>query len=212
MAQRWPAAKPKLPQAEFDEAVKTNIEDFDMESEEAVKSAIEEFELQGYDLSGVFKSADGTNIEEHPLALVSRALGAALPHEEHTSSLAMDPVQPLAVASRALDAALPAEEGTSSFELDSVSTSLDTLFQALNADESKAQEILAVALKVNSLKPVLRAVELLSVELASSSAALPPLIAALESMILPQEVDATSWVWVFGVEDKAPSRIASNRC
>lgn len=30
MAQRWPAPKPRLAQEEFDDAVKTNIEDFDM--------------------------------------------------------------------------------------------------------------------------------------------------------------------------------------
>ena len=30
MAQMWPPPKPKLAQDEFDEAVKTNIEDFDM--------------------------------------------------------------------------------------------------------------------------------------------------------------------------------------
>lgn len=31
MAQMWPPPKPKLAQEEFDEAVKTNVEDFDMQ-------------------------------------------------------------------------------------------------------------------------------------------------------------------------------------
>lgn len=30
MAQRWPPPKPKCPQEEFDEAVQTNIDTFDM--------------------------------------------------------------------------------------------------------------------------------------------------------------------------------------
>jgi hypothetical protein len=36
MAQMWPPPKPKLAQDEFDEAVKTNMEDFDMNVRRAV--------------------------------------------------------------------------------------------------------------------------------------------------------------------------------
>jgi hypothetical protein len=88
MAQMWPPPKPKLGQDEFDEAVKTNIEDFDMsvrrtasapppvstcafksplrlppQPEEAVTSACEEFTVQGYDLKGVIKKVGGGNTE-----------------------------------------------------------------------------------------------------------------------------------------------------
>ncbi|KXZ54662.1 hypothetical protein GPECTOR_4g728 [Gonium pectorale] len=42
MAQAWPKAKPKLTQEAFDEAVTTNIEDFDMSREEAITSAVED--------------------------------------------------------------------------------------------------------------------------------------------------------------------------
>jgi hypothetical protein len=64
MAQRWPAPKPRLKQDEFDEAVASNIEDFDMQEEEAVQAAVKEFTVQGYDLSGVIKQARGGKTDE----------------------------------------------------------------------------------------------------------------------------------------------------
>ncbi|KAI8467114.1 MAG: hypothetical protein J3K34DRAFT_524021 [Monoraphidium minutum] len=78
-----PPSKPRLQQAEFDEAVKTNMEDFDMGADEAIKSAVEEFELQGYDLIAIVKSVDGSNTDGHPAAQAAaelrelRASGAA---------------------------------------------------------------------------------------------------------------------------------------
>lgn len=39
MAQMWPPPKPKLAQEEFDEAVKTNVEDFDMQVERLSRQA-----------------------------------------------------------------------------------------------------------------------------------------------------------------------------
>ncbi|GLC34380.1 hypothetical protein PLESTB_000734900 [Pleodorina starrii] len=74
MAQAWPKAKPKLTQEAFDEAVSSNIEDFDMSREEAIKSAIEEFNVQGYDLSGVVTNMAGNDLQSHPIALACQGL------------------------------------------------------------------------------------------------------------------------------------------
>ncbi|KAF8072541.1 ARMC6 [Scenedesmus sp. PABB004] len=68
------APKLGLKQEEFDEAVKTNVDDFGMEAEEAVAAAIEEFELQGYSLEGIIKTSAGGNTDSHPVALASREL------------------------------------------------------------------------------------------------------------------------------------------
>ncbi|GFH12666.1 uncharacterized protein HaLaN_08393, partial [Haematococcus lacustris] len=84
MAQRWPAPKvqPKLKQEDFDDAVKTNIEDFDMSVEEAVQSAVDEFKLQGYDMSCVVATSAGGDLandalEKHAVAQPNPALAAA---------------------------------------------------------------------------------------------------------------------------------------
>ncbi|RMZ55435.1 hypothetical protein APUTEX25_003559, partial [Auxenochlorella protothecoides] len=64
----------------FDEAVRENIVEFDMEAEEALKSAIAEFEDQNVDLSNIIKSVSGGNTSGHPaaecLATVKTASGA----------------------------------------------------------------------------------------------------------------------------------------
>jgi armadillo repeat-containing protein 6 len=73
-----PPAKPKLAQEDWDEAVRTNIDDFDMTPGEAVQAAAEEFAAR-YDLSGVVREADGAAAAAaHPAALAARALRAAL--------------------------------------------------------------------------------------------------------------------------------------
>lgn len=77
MAQAWPKAKPKLTQEAFDEAVSSNIEDFDMPREEAVKSALDEFKLQGYDVNGVVTSMTTESLDSHPVALASQRLRQA---------------------------------------------------------------------------------------------------------------------------------------
>ncbi|KAG2442170.1 hypothetical protein HYH02_009658 [Chlamydomonas schloesseri] len=77
MAQAWPKAKPKLTQEAFDEAVTTNIEDFDMSREDAIKSAIEEFNVQGYDMTGVVTNLAGSDMDSHPIALASQGLKEA---------------------------------------------------------------------------------------------------------------------------------------
>ena len=81
----WPPPKPKLSQDEFDEAVQTNISDFEMsvsnprsifesalsdlsstfqlQPEEAIKSACEEFTMQGYELKDVIKKVGGGNTD-----------------------------------------------------------------------------------------------------------------------------------------------------
>mmetsp|Transcript_20935 Transcript_20935/g.45788 ORF Transcript_20935/g.45788 Transcript_20935/m.45788 type:complete len:493 (-) Transcript_20935:195-1673(-) len=89
MAQAWPPPKPKLKQEEFDDAVKTNIEDFDMLPEEAINSAIEEFTVQGYDLSQVIKRVGAGNTESHPVAVATAALKAA-PRDHAALQTALD--------------------------------------------------------------------------------------------------------------------------
>ncbi|GLI67218.1 hypothetical protein VaNZ11_011142 [Volvox africanus] len=74
MAQAWPKAKPKLTQEAFDEAVSSNIEDFDMSREEAIKSAVEEFNMQDYDLSGVVINMAGNDLQSHPIAVACKGL------------------------------------------------------------------------------------------------------------------------------------------
>ncbi|KAG2492015.1 hypothetical protein HYH03_009744 [Edaphochlamys debaryana] len=81
MAQAWPKAKPKLTQEAFDEAVASNIEDFDMARDEAIKSAIEEFNVQGYDLSSVVTEMAGSDLDSHPIAVACRGLKDALKDE-----------------------------------------------------------------------------------------------------------------------------------
>ncbi|XP_046403428.1 armadillo repeat-containing protein 6 homolog [Ischnura elegans] len=53
-----------ISQETFDNAVKENIEEFQMSSEEAVKNAIEEFKAQGVDLSNIVTSSSGDNDSE----------------------------------------------------------------------------------------------------------------------------------------------------
>ncbi|KAL6782178.1 hypothetical protein ACKKBF_B39355 [Auxenochlorella protothecoides x Auxenochlorella symbiontica] len=74
------AGKCRITQETFDEAVRENIVEFDMEAEEALKSAIAEFEDQNVDLSNIIKSVSGGNTSGHPaaecLATVKTASGA----------------------------------------------------------------------------------------------------------------------------------------
>ena len=71
-------ARRRISQAAFDDAVRENIEDFDLPPDEAVQAAVEEFALQGVDLTGIVKRAGGVNLEEHPAVVATRALEAAL--------------------------------------------------------------------------------------------------------------------------------------
>lgn len=97
MAQAWPAPLPvkKISQETFDEAVKTNIEDFGMDPEEALQGAIEEFQMQGYDLTGIIKSAEGTNLDEHAVSTSTRELEEALNTMGADEASAID-LEPLA--------------------------------------------------------------------------------------------------------------------
>uniref|UniRef100_A0A7S3VJY0 Armadillo repeat-containing protein 8 n=1 Tax=Dunaliella tertiolecta TaxID=3047 RepID=A0A7S3VJY0_DUNTE len=79
---------PKLTQEEFDEAVRTNIEDFDMEAEEAVKAAVEEFTLQNYDMGCVVKTAAGKELANHPVALATVAISEAKTNEDKAAAFA----------------------------------------------------------------------------------------------------------------------------
>lgn len=71
-----PPAKPKLAQEDWDEAVRTNVDDFDMTPEEAVDAAAEEFQAR-YDLSAVVR-AGAAAAAAHPVAAAAAALRAAL--------------------------------------------------------------------------------------------------------------------------------------
>lgn len=51
----------KISQNAFDEVVKENISDFEMDPDEALKDAIETLTLQGVDLSGIVKRVPGVN-------------------------------------------------------------------------------------------------------------------------------------------------------
>ena len=63
----------RISQETFDEAVKENMEDFDMEEEEAVADAIKQFEMQGVDLSNIDKRVGRGKEETHPaLDMISK--------------------------------------------------------------------------------------------------------------------------------------------
>ncbi|EEH56071.1 uncharacterized protein MICPUCDRAFT_40627 [Micromonas pusilla CCMP1545] len=73
------AARKKISQAAFDECVRSNINDFDLDPDEAVADAMKEFELQGVDLSDVETSYAGPDGRgEHPAAIATRAYVAAV--------------------------------------------------------------------------------------------------------------------------------------
>ncbi|KAK9915509.1 hypothetical protein WJX75_000068 [Coccomyxa subellipsoidea] len=71
-------ARKRVTQESFDEAVQENIAEFDMTPDEAVKSAVEEFEMQGADLAGIIRTAEGGNIDSHPAALAAHRLAAVV--------------------------------------------------------------------------------------------------------------------------------------
>ncbi|KAI8111557.1 hypothetical protein M9435_004057 [Picochlorum sp. BPE23] len=61
----------RITQATFDDAVRENVEEFDMEVEEAVSSAIEEFKSQGVDLSNVYT---GVGLQSHQAFVLSNQM------------------------------------------------------------------------------------------------------------------------------------------
>eukprot|EP00039_Didymoeca_costata_P026525 m.16065 g.16065 ORF g.16065 m.16065 type:complete len:492 (+) comp5578_c0_seq1:93-1568(+) len=56
---------PQITQTSFDEVVKENMEEFEMEGEEALEDAIKQFESQGVDLSNIIKRVPGEEEEMH---------------------------------------------------------------------------------------------------------------------------------------------------
>ena len=63
----------RISQQTFDEAVRENVEEFDMEVEEARDSAIAEFESQGVDLTGIYT---GSGLQSHAVYTLSSELKA----------------------------------------------------------------------------------------------------------------------------------------
>ena len=61
---------PQVSQDSFDDVVRENIADFEMEPEEALKDAVEQFKSQGVDLSNVIIRVPLAEGEKHP-AVVS---------------------------------------------------------------------------------------------------------------------------------------------
>ncbi|KAF6264410.1 armadillo-type protein [Scenedesmus sp. NREL 46B-D3] len=130
------APKPVLKQEEFDEAVKTNIEDFGMEADEAVSSAVEEFQLQGYSLEGIIKSSSGGSTDSHPVAVATRALSVLASSAAEKSSTAA-----------AVDVQLQ--------NLQLSVSALQQQFKGLSGDD--LQQALAVAAKEGSIAALLSA-------------------------------------------------------
>mmetsp|Transcript_39247 Transcript_39247/g.92556 ORF Transcript_39247/g.92556 Transcript_39247/m.92556 type:complete len:502 (+) Transcript_39247:135-1640(+) len=60
-------AKKRITQDTFDEAVRENMDDFDMPREEAIKDAMEQFEMQGIDLTNIVTSTSCSDEPEHPV-------------------------------------------------------------------------------------------------------------------------------------------------
>ena len=63
----------RISQETFDDAVRENVEEFDMQPEEAIESAIEEFKSQGVDLTGVYT---GVGLRSHAVYTLSSEVKA----------------------------------------------------------------------------------------------------------------------------------------
>jgi len=72
-----PTFAARIQQDTFDEAVRENMEDLDMDEAEAVQDAIAQFEAQGIDLSNVLKEAPSAERDAHPVVRGCAALDAA---------------------------------------------------------------------------------------------------------------------------------------
>lgn len=72
-----PMGAARISQDTFDEAVRENILDLEMEEEEAVTDAIAQFEAQGIDLSSVLKAAPSAARDAHPVVRGLATLAAA---------------------------------------------------------------------------------------------------------------------------------------
>ncbi|XP_021731720.1 armadillo repeat-containing protein 6-like isoform X2 [Chenopodium quinoa] len=63
-----PATKRTISQEAFDEVVKENMEDFEMEAAEALQDAIDSLTLQGVDLSGIITCIPGeSSVQDNPV-------------------------------------------------------------------------------------------------------------------------------------------------
>ncbi|EFJ47195.1 hypothetical protein VOLCADRAFT_105247 [Volvox carteri f. nagariensis] len=145
MAQAWPKAKPKLTQDAFDEAVASNIEDFDMSRDEAIRSAVEEFNVQGYDLSGVVTNMAGNDLQSHPIAVACQGLRDACGGQ---GSLP----EALEALSSSLQASTPESSGTAGGSVPSLSQeasiiahkggAMQALLEACRQLQNKTDELL----------------------------------------------------------------------
>jgi len=77
-----PKGAARISQDTFDEAVRENMDDLEMDEEEAVADAIAQFEAQGIDLSSVLKAAPSAERDAHPivrgLAVIASATAAGV--------------------------------------------------------------------------------------------------------------------------------------
>jgi hypothetical protein len=64
----------RITQETFDDAVRENMDDFDMERKEAIADAISQFEMQGIDLSNIVTSTSNLNDGENPLVAAAKRL------------------------------------------------------------------------------------------------------------------------------------------
>lgn len=72
-----------LTQEAFDDAVRQNIDDLDLEEDEAVQSAVEEFEMQGYDLTGIIKEVNGgQRLAQHPIKQATEEVSTSLANSQ----------------------------------------------------------------------------------------------------------------------------------
>lgn len=70
-------ASARISQQTFDEAVRENMAELDMEEDEAVQDAISQFEAQGIDLSNILKQAQTAERDAHPVLRGLAALADA---------------------------------------------------------------------------------------------------------------------------------------
>lgn len=106
------APKRMVSQATFDDAVKENIDEFDMQPDEALASAVAEFEAQGVDLSCLIKTVAGGNTDGHPAAAAVLQLEQHAQQGSHAAAAeAADFLASMLAPSEGLSAAAAAAAG-----------------------------------------------------------------------------------------------------
>ena len=89
----------RITQAAFDEAVKENMEEFEMDREEAIADAVQQFESQGVDLGNV----NTTGEENAALTALATLTAHITEHKDDTTVDAVPLVAPLRLLRRELE-------------------------------------------------------------------------------------------------------------